>query len=62
MKKFLKEYWLSVFVLFFMTIIVTCSTMGSILSNRDNTKNTIVAFADMSESTMDVVEVSGEKI
>jgi len=59
MKKFLKEYWLSIFVLLFMTIIVTCSTMGSILSKKDNTNNTIAAFADIQDSNVDAVEERG---
>ena len=48
MKRFLKEYWLTITVLLLMAIVVTCSTNGSVLSNgtRPN-KNTIAHFAEL---------------
>lgn len=51
MKRFLKEYWLSISVLSFMAIVITCSTNGSNLNKPTNTnESTIVGLADIPNS------------
>ena len=50
MKKLLKEYWLSVIVLSFMAVVITCSTRGSILSARSDSETTL-AQIDNAEVT-----------
>ena len=50
MKKLLKEYWLSVIVLSFMAVVITCSTRGSILSARSDSETTL-AQIDNAELT-----------
>ncbi len=51
MKKFLKEYWLTLSVLSFMTIIITCSTSGTNLNRKtNNNSNSIAHLAEIPSS------------
>ena len=56
MKGFLKEYWLSLFVLLLMVIIVTCNTRGTALPSHDCSKepfNGIEKGVDSKEGVSD---------
>lgn len=46
MKRFFKEYWLSISALLFMAIIVTCSTRGSVVSLKTGNKNASVQHVE----------------